>query len=211
MYKTLEAAVPMLQAYNIITGGDRTLQESDLETFGREFFNTFLHTDYMVKHRRKIRMVSSDVPIHSMIGKWAYSQEVAMQIGAEAAFGKIMGVRNTHSWMGIKYFISNNVSASMREMDNASIYLMPFDMPSQFELTPNEQTICCEYLHTHCIYLKDGLIKKGEVYSFNDKEIFIHADTGEKDSVLFENRHTEILEHSDAIEHLTMAITMIRN
>lgn len=211
MYKTLDAAAPMLRAYNILTGSDRVLKEEDLPTFGKEFFNTFLHTDYTIKRRKGMSMESSDMPLADMIGRWAYFQDIAMQGGAEIAFGKIMGVRNTNQWMGNKYFLSNNVSTSMHEISNATAYFMPFNMPSQFDFTESETIICSEYLNTYCTYLKDGLMKKGKVYSFNEKEINIRSTDGDKDTVLFENRLTEILEHADEVEDLVMAITIITN
>jgi len=210
MYKNLDAAAPMLKAYNILTGSPRILTEGDLSTFGKEFFNTFLHTDYMIKHRKGIKMVSSDTPLSDLVGRWAYFQDIAMQAGAEVAFGKIMGVRDTKSWEGVKYFLSNNVSLSMQELTNTSAYLMPFEMPSQFNFTPNEQIICSEYLNTHCTYLKNGMIKRGKVVSFNEEEIHIQSTNGEKDTILFENRQTEILEHFDEISHLTMAVSIIK-
>jgi len=211
MYKTLDAAAPMLRAYNILTGSDRVLKEEDLPTFGKEFFNTFLHTDYTIKRRKGMSMESSDMPLADMIGRWAYFQDIAMQGGAEIAFGKIMGVRNTNQWMGNKYFLSNNVSTSMHEISNATAYFMPFNMPSQFDFTESETIICSEYLNTYCTYLKDGLMKKGKVYSFNEKEINIRSTDGDKDTILFENRLTEILEHADEVEDLVMAITIITN
>lgn len=211
MYKTLDAAAPMLRAYNILTGSDRVLKEEDLPTFGKEFFNTFLHTDYTIKRRKGMSMESSDLPLADMIGRWAYFQDIAMQGGAEIAFGKIMGVRNTNQWMGNKYFLSNNVSTSMHEISNATAYFMPFKMPSQFDFTESETIICSEYLNTYCTYLKDGVLKKGKVYSFNEKEIHIRSADGDKDTVLFENRLTEILEHADEVEDLVMAITIITN
>lgn len=211
MYKTLDAAAPMLRAYNILTGSDRVLKEEDLPTFGKEFFNTFLHTDYTIKRRKGMSMESSDMPLADMIGRWAYFQDIAMQGGAEIAFGKIMGVRNTNQWMGNKYFLSNNVSTSMHEISNATAYFMPFNMPSQFDFTESETIICSEYLNTYCTYLKDGVMKKGKVYSFNEKEINIRSTDGDKDTVLFENRLTEILEHADEVEDLVMAITIITN
>lgn len=211
MYKTISDAAPMLKAYNILTCSDRVLKECDLPTFGKEFFNTFLHTDYMIKHRRDIKMISSDIHLESLVGRWAYFQDIAMQGSAEIAFGKIMGVRNTHSWEGIKYFISNNISQSMQEISNATGYLMPFDMPSQFTLTPNEHIICSEYLNTHCTYLKNGITKQGKIFSFNENEIHIRSIDGNKDTILFENRKTEILENFDKIENLVMAITIIKN
>lgn len=208
MYKTLESAAPMLKAYNILTDSSRILTENDLPAFGKEFFNTFLHTDYMIKHRKAIRMVSSDTPLSDLVGRWAYFQDIAMQAGAEVAFGKIMGVRDTKSWEGIKYFLSNNVTLSMQEMSNTSAYLMPFEMPSQFTFSPNEQIICSEYLNTHCTYLKNGMMKRGKVVSFNENEIHIQSTNGEKDTVLFENRATEILEHFDEVSHLTMSVSI---
>jgi hypothetical protein len=211
MYKTLNDAAPMLRAYNILTDSNRVLKTEDLSTFGKEFFNTFLHTDYMIKHRKGIKMASSDMPLADMVGRWAYFQEIAMQGGAETAFGKIMGVRNTNQWMGNKYFLSNNVSLSMQEISNATVYLMPFDMPSQFSFAPSEQIICSEYLNTYCTYMKDGVMKKGKIFSFNETEIHIRSSDGEKDTVLFENRTTDILEHADEVEDLVMAITMIKN
>jgi hypothetical protein len=211
MYKTLDAAAPMLRAYNILTGSDRVLKEEDLPTFGKEFFNTFLHTDYTIKRRKGMSMESSDMPLADMIGRWAYFQDIAMQGGAEIAFGKIMGVRNTNQWMGNKYFLSNNVSTSMHEISNATAYFMPFNMPSQFDFTESETIICSEYLNTYCTYLKDGVMKKGKVYSFNEKEINIRSTDGDKDTILFENRLTEILEHADEVEDLVMAITIITN
>jgi hypothetical protein len=156
-------------------------------------------------------MASSDMPLADMVGRWAYFQEIAMQGGAETAFGKIMGVRNTNQWMGNKYFLSNNVSLSMQEISNATVYLMPFDMPSQFSFAPSEQIICSEYLNTYCTYMKDGVMKKGKIFSFNETEIHIRSSDGEKDTVLFENRTTDILEHADEVEDLVMAITMIKN
>jgi hypothetical protein len=211
MYKTLDAAAPMLRAYNILTGSDRVLKEEDLPTFGKEFFNTFLHTDYTIKRRKGMSMESSDMPLADMVGRWAYFQDIAMQGGAEIAFGKIMGVRNTNQWMGNKYFLSNNVSTSMHEISNATAYFMPFNMPSQFDFTESETIICSEYLNTYCTYLKDGVMKKGKVYSFNEKEINIRSTDGDKDTILFENRLTEILEHADEVEDLVMAITIITN
>jgi hypothetical protein len=211
MYKTLDDAAPMLRAYNILTGTDRVLKEEDLPTFGKEFFNTFLHTDYTIKRRKGMSMESSDMPLADMIGRWAYFQDIAMQGGAEIAFGKIMGVRNTNQWMGNKYFLSNNVSTSMHEISNATAYFMPFKMPSQFNFTESETIICSEYLNTYCTYLKDGVLKKGKIFSFNEKEIHIRSVDGDKDTVLFENRLTEILEHADEVEDLVMAITIITN
>lgn len=211
MYKTLNDAAPMLRAYNILTGANRVLKEDELPTFGQEFFKTFLHTDYMIKHRKGIKMGSSEMPLESMIGRWIYSQEIAMQSNAETAFGKIMGVRNTNSWEGLKYFVANNLNPSMQEISNATIYFMPFDMPAQYEMTPNEHIICSKYLNTHCTYLKDGVIKKGKICSFHEDEIYIQSTDGSKDIVLFENSQTEILENFDEISHLTMAITMIKN
>lgn len=211
MYKTLDDAAPMLRAYNILTGSDRVLKEEDLPTFGKEFFNTFLHTDYTIKRRKGMSMESSDMPLADMIGRWAYFQDIAMQGGAEIAFGKIMGVRNTNQWMGNKYFLSNNVSTSMHEISNATAYFMPFKMPSQFDFTESETIICSEYLNTYCTYLKDGVLKKGKIFSFNEKEIHIRSVDGDKDTVLFENRLTEILEHADEVEDLVMAITIITN
>lgn len=211
MYKTLDDAAPMLLAYNILTGSDRVLKEEDLPTFGKEFFNTFLHTDYTIKRRKGMSMESSDMPLADMIGRWAYFQDIAMQGGAEMAFGKIMGVRNTNQWMGNKYFLSNNISTSMQEISNATAYFMPFNMPSQFDFTESETIICSEYLNTYCTYLKDGVMKKGKVFSFNEKEINIRSADGDKDTVLFENRSTDILEHADEVEDLVMAITIIKN
>jgi hypothetical protein len=211
MYKTLDDAAPMLRAYNILTGSDRVLKEEDLPTFGKEFFNTFLHTDYTIKRRKGMSMESSDMPLADMIGRWAYFQDIAMQGGAEMAFGKIMGVRNTNQWMGNKYFLSNNISTSMQEISNATAYFMPFNMPSQFDFTESETIICSEYLNTYCTYLKDGVMKKGKVFSFNEKEINIRSADGDKDTVLFENRSTDILEHADEVEDLVMAITIIKN
>jgi hypothetical protein len=194
-----------------LTGSDRVLKEEDLPTFGKEFFNTFLHTDYTIKRRKGMSMESSDMPLADMVGRWAYFQDIAMQGGAEIAFGKIMGVRNTNQWMGNKYFLSNNVSTSMHEISNATAYFMPFNMPSQFDFTESETIICSEYLNTYCTYLKDGVMKKGKVYSFNEKEINIRSTDGDKDTILFENRLTEILEHADEVEDLVMAITIITN
>lgn len=211
MYKTLDDAAPMLCAYNILTGSDRVLKEEDLNTFGKEFFNTFLHTDYTIKRRKGMTMVSSDTPLADMIGRWAYFQDIAIQGGSEMAFGKIMGVRNTNQWMGNKYFLSNNISTSMHEISNATAYFMPFKMPSQFNFTESETIICSEYLNTYCTYLKDGVMKKGKVFSFNEKEIHIRSADGDNDTVLFENRLTEILEHADEVEDLVMAITIITN
>ena len=211
MYKTLNDAAPMLRAYNILTGSNRVLKEEDLPTFGKEFFNTFLHTDYMIKYRKGIKMGSSDMPLADMVGRWAYFQDIAMQGGSEIAFGKIMGVRNTNQWMGNKYFLSNNVNSSMQEISNSTAYFMPFDMPSQFSFTPNEQIICSEYLNTYCTYLKDGVMKKGKVCSFNENEIHIRSTDGVKDTILFDNRTTDILEHADEVEDLVMSITIIKN
>lgn len=209
MYKTLDAAAPMLKAYNLLTDSDRTLTEKDLPTFGKEFLDTFLHTDYMIKHRKGIIMSHYNTPLEEMNGRWAYFQDIAIQAGAEVAFGKIMGLRNTNSWEGVKYFLSNNVTQSMQELSNTTAYLMPFDMPSQFTFTPNEQVICSEYLNTHCTYLKNGMMKQGKVVSFNEHEIHILSSSGEKDTVLFENRETEILEHFDKIGNLTMSVSIV--
>jgi hypothetical protein len=59
--------------------------------------------------------------------------------------------------------------------------------------------------------MKDGVMKKGKIFSFNETEIHIRSSDGEKDTVLFENRTTDILEHADEVEDLVMAITMIKN
>ena len=211
MYKTLDDATPMIRAYNILTGSNRVLKQEDLPTFGKEFFNTFIHTDYTIKRRKGITMGASDMPLADMVGRWAYFQDIAIQGGAEMAFGKIMGVRNTNQWMGNKYFLSNNISTSMQEISNATPYFMPFNMPSQFNFTESEKIICSEYLNTYCTYLKDGVIKKGKIVSFNEKEIYIQSSNGAKDTILFEKRNTEILEHTDEVDDLVMAITIIKN
>jgi len=202
MYDNLELARPMLYALSLLTNNTIKDDDVDLSTLGKTFQSVFFKTNFDERRRLGFRMNDN---IESTIGRWAFFPDIANQIGAEKAFGRIMGGRLTKNGEGNKYFLSSNVNTSMREITNSTPYLvhMKYNIKSQFYFEPSEQIICNDYLNTYCIYLKNRKECKGYINSFNPNEIHIQTSMGSRHSILFENRHKEILEVNDDVDLLT--------
>lgn len=207
MYKTIEEAIPMIRTMERLTKTVIDPSTIQLETLGTEFTKVWRSSDYRVKRRAGIKLhLSSGVDPSDFIGKWAFFPDIAMQTNPETAFGKIMGARATGTWAGTRFFLANNLSRSMHDIMNSSPYIISINEPSHMVFCESEQIICSEYLNAHCIYLKDGVEKSGRIVSFNPLEIHIESENGDHDTVLFENRESEIIQLSDDVGSLTFSM-----
>lgn len=116
----------------------------------------------------------------ALIGRWAYSPDIEMQIGFQESFGQIVALRNTKSWEGYKYYIKRPNQATCLEISNASLCIFDLDIDDMDYTVKNDnlQSIF-NSLNMFGEFMVEGKWIEGKLRSFDDK-VFTIIDLKEK-------------------------------
>ena len=132
-------------------------QTNLIEIFEKKLFTKFVENDFdtslFQKHLKHINPSSTN--LNELNGKWAWFPDISIQLGFQEVFGIIYGIRDTHSWQGVTYFVKRPHIQSLLQISNSSVLL--FDIESDFYKlkieNPEEQdllnllNIFCEFYH----------------------------------------------------------------
>lgn len=126
-------------------------------------FSRFLHHYVLSK---KLLETSPE----ALIGRWAYSPDIEMQIGFQESFGQIVALRNTKSWEGYKYFIKRPNQKTCMEISNASLCAFDLDIDGMdFTVDDDNLQNIFNSLNMFGQFMVDDKWIEGKLRSFDEK------------------------------------------
>lgn len=189
-------------------------QTNLIEIFEKKLFTKFVENDFdtslFQKHLKHINPSSTN--LNELYGKWAWFPDISIQLGFQEAFGIIYGIRDTHSWQGVTYFVKRPHIQSLLQISNSSVLL--FDIESDFYKlkieNPEEQELL-NLLNIFCEFYHNEKWNIGKLISFDSKFVTFNNELNEEISIPvkeYKERTRNFVEH---IEDLSFAVITKRN
>jgi len=199
----------MIQAIELLNKSSMDRENLDISNLGKSLIDSWLYPKYDKFNREDVRYFFSEKDFSKIMNKWAFFMDIAIKQDPEDAFGLIVGVRDTHSWAGNKYFLYRPHLSSLLEISNSSPII--FDISFECDvLNDFEKMVISKYLNTYCIYEMNGEKKQGYVKTFSLDSIQIVDKDGNID-VIEENDLDKIIECHDEVGDLSFSMAVIKN
>lgn len=211
-YKNIEDAEAIIKAIELVYKKPLNREEFTVENIADKFNQAYkyLHASDEYFERKDIRFYFNEKDFSKLLFKWAFFSDIAIQTSVEEAFGCIIGVRDTKSWAGNRYFLWRPHDESIIDIANSSpkIYEINMDFPKK---TTDFQKRVFSYYNAHCYYKVNGISKKGKIHSVGIDSVDIEDADGNMDTIIESEIDNSIIELSDQVGDLNFAITVTSN
>lgn len=212
-YKNIEDAEAIIRAIELVYQKPIDRKEFTVDNIAEKFNESY---KYLHKHdeyflRKDIKWFFGEKDFSKLLYKWAFFPDIAIQTSVEEAFGIIMGVRDTKSWAGNRYFLWRPSTGDCLDICNSSPKIYAIDMPMPYNYNDFQKKAFNEYLNAYCLYKKHYIEKTGKIVSFGKSSITILDASGNKDDVEEIDIENTILKLSDEVGDLSFSITISSN